>query len=429
MPIRLLFPIAAALLVTATASPADASCKRVLYALASGAQEDSPTPQGVVAAGVFVVDTDRNELTYRVAVFGLSSPETSTHLHGFAPPGQSAFVKLFLDGSSPVKQGVMQFTEAEEPMILAGYMYLNVHTVRYPLGEAKGQVMSSLAELDGQQVSPPVQTPARGYALLNINAAANRVEYYIRHIGLSAEETETTFRGPAGFGQNGPILATLPAGNPKIGVWLYGDEDEEALLRGRAYVNVASAAFPGGELRGQIAASVAVLDGKQESPPVNTTAGGFGIFSLDTAGDALGFDIRSVGLVETAAHIHGLAPKGVTAPPLFTLPPTARKLGTWAYDPAHESGLLGGLTYVNVHSTAFAGGEIRGQIEFPGLPCAGDVDGDGQVGQTDLGALLAAYGSQSGAAGYSPCADLDGDGEVDQADLGILLAHFGSTCP
>lgn len=55
-------------------------------------------------------------------------------------------------------------------------------------------------------------------------------------------------------------------------------------------------------------------------------------------------------------------------------------------------------------------------------PGAGDLDGDGDVDQADLGILLANYG-QSVPPGTS--GDLDGDGDVDQSDLGVLLASFG----
>ena len=50
----------------------------------------------------------------------------------------------------------------------------------------------------------------------------------------------------------------------------------------------------------------------------------------------------------------------------------------------------------------------------------GDLDGDGDVDQADLGIMLAAWGS-------SGEGDLDGDGDTDQADLGLLLSHWGET--
>ncbi len=50
-------------------------------------------------------------------------------------------------------------------------------------------------------------------------------------------------------------------------------------------------------------------------------------------------------------------------------------------------------------------------------PCPGDLDGDGDTDQSDLGILLASYNLDGGG-------DLDGDGDTDQSDLGILLADY-----
>jgi hypothetical protein len=53
-------------------------------------------------------------------------------------------------------------------------------------------------------------------------------------------------------------------------------------------------------------------------------------------------------------------------------------------------------------------------------PCPADLNGDGVVGGADLGALLAAWGTNGG--------DIDGNGDTDGADLGVLLAGWGN-CP
>jgi len=62
-------------------------------------------------------------------------------------------------------------------------------------------------------------------------------------------------------------------------------------------------------------------------------------------------------------------------------------------------------------------------------PCPGDINGDDEVGQVDLGILLSAWGTCIGDPLFEPSADLDGSGCIDQPDLGILLANFGHTCP
>ncbi len=53
--------------------------------------------------------------------------------------------------------------------------------------------------------------------------------------------------------------------------------------------------------------------------------------------------------------------------------------------------------------------------------CPGDLDGDLDVDQSDLGLLLASYDLDDGG-------DVDGDGDTDQSDLGVLLANYGTDC-
>ena len=57
--------------------------------------------------------------------------------------------------------------------------------------------------------------------------------------------------------------------------------------------------------------------------------------------------------------------------------------------------------------------------------CPGDVDGDGDTDQSDLGVLLSVWCSHPGDPDWNPNADLDGDDHVGQGDLGILLANWG----
>jgi glucose/arabinose dehydrogenase len=74
-----------------------------------------------------------------------------------------------------------------------------------------------------------------------------------------------------------------------------------------------------------------------------------------------------------------------------------------------------------------SGGEIFKIVPADGLHglcCLGDIDADGDTDQSDLGVLLAAYGSCDGDAAFDARADFDGNDCVDQADLGALLADY-----
>jgi Cu/Zn superoxide dismutase len=114
-----------------------------------------------------------------------------------------------------------------------------------------------------------------------------------------------------------------------------------------------------------------VLEGCQEVPQVDTAATGSGTITVDTTSNMLSFDISFSGLSsnEIAAHIHGFAPRGMEAGVLFTLPAGSPKTGVWSYMQGQEAGILAGQTYVNIHSTANDGGEIRGQIDNLGSGC------------------------------------------------------------
>ena len=76
-----------------------------------------------------------------------------------------------------------------------------------------------------------------------------------------------------------------------------------------------------------------------------------------------------------------------------------------------------------IHVTTIAKGLVV--LEWTGMPCPGDLNGDRAVDLADLGILLADFGCTGGGCP----GDVDGDGDTDLADLGILLANFGQNCP
>jgi hypothetical protein len=110
---------------------------------------------------------------------------------------------------------------------------------------------------------------------------------------------------------------------------------------------------------------LANLNGPQEVPAVASPGHGNAFLTFDLTTKMLCYDVVYGSLVaaEILAHIHGPALPDVSAPPLFTLPLGNPKNGCVGPLTAAQKGdLLKGLYYVNIHSAAFPGGEIRGQI-------------------------------------------------------------------
>jgi len=146
------------------------------------------------------------------------------------------------------------------------------------------------------------------------------------------------------------------------------------------YYNVHSTANPSGEIRGQIAPSAtsyatdkgalassntfsALLSGAQEVPANLSKASAYGTVVLDPTAKTISAVLVANGIVGTAAHIHKELP-GVSGSVIFPLTggPTVWTLAATSITDAQIADLKAGAYYLNVHSTAAPGGEIRGQI-------------------------------------------------------------------
>ena len=105
----------------------------------------------------------------------------------------------------------------------------------------------------------------------------------------------------------------------------------------------------------------------QEVPPVAGGGKGNGTFTLNPATKELTWNVTYSGLSgdATAAHIHGPAAPGANAGVVVNLAPSGAKSplsGKATLTDAQIADLSSGKYYVNVHTAANKGGEIRGQI-------------------------------------------------------------------
>lgn len=100
-------------------------------------------------------------------------------------------------------------------------------------------------------------------------------------------------------------------------------------------------------------------------PGVASSGSGMGEFTYDPATRVLTYNVTFAGLTgpATAAHIHGPAEPGANAGPVVPLAGATSPLtGTATLTDAQAAELAAGKYYVNVHTNANRGGEIRGQI-------------------------------------------------------------------
>jgi hypothetical protein len=220
-------------------------------------------------------------------------------------------------------------------------------------------------------------------------------------------------------GANGPIVVTLVApGATGRSDGCLDDVDPGLLDRiatdpGAFYVNVHTTPFPNGAVRGQLQPAVTEgellatrLSGTSEVGPDGEPAvgdpDGTGISTVAVSTSArracVEIDVQGIVLPAAAAHIHQAA-AGVNGPIVVPLtPPGADGISRGCargLDPALVQAIATDPAgfYVNVHTTDFPNGAVRGQ-----LAPAGAVDGTPPVGpcdDTDERACLLPFPSDS----------------------------------
>ena len=107
------------------------------------------------------------------------------------------------------------------------------------------------------------------------------------------------------------------------------------------------------------------LSAQNEVPP--NTSGGSGTGKVELDGNTLKWNISYSGLTGpvTAGHFHGPAPAGSNAGVVvpFAGPLASPIIGSATLTPAQVDQLKQGLWYINLHTAANPGGELRGQVK------------------------------------------------------------------
>ena len=109
----------------------------------------------------------------------------------------------------------------------------------------------------------------------------------------------------------------------------------------------------------------AELQGSQEVPAITTKGTGAADLTYDTATKKLTWKVTFSGLTgpATAAHFHGPAEAGKNAGVAVPIAGSASPMdGSATLTDAQAADLAGGKLYVNIHTAANKGGEIRGQV-------------------------------------------------------------------
>ena len=119
---------------------------------------------------------------------------------------------------------------------------------------ARAEVVPIHATMDGAHEVPPKTTNGKGTMQGTYDTTSHKLTYTVTYSGLTGPATMAHFHGPAGPGVNAPVVVPIAGAtsSPATGSATLTEAQGQDLLNGRMYVNVHTAANPGGEIRGQV---------------------------------------------------------------------------------------------------------------------------------------------------------------------------------
>jgi len=108
--------------------------------------------------------------------------------------------------------------------------------------------------LDGASEVPPNTSAGKGTADVDYDADTKKLSWKLTYSGLTGPATAAHFHGPAEAGKNAGVAVAIPAAtsSPAEGSAVLTDAQAADLMAGHYYINVHTAANPGGEIRGQV---------------------------------------------------------------------------------------------------------------------------------------------------------------------------------
>ncbi len=371
------------------------------------AQEVPPDTFKGGGTAVVVLNKGRGQIDYWITYRGLSDSAIAGHFHTGAAGVPGPVVRGIITGKAPKSttlNGSWKFTDGTQPLtnalidsLIAGHVYLNIHTPVKPGGEIRGQLVLKggtgfVASPDGAHEVPAKAFPGTGTGSFILNAARNQVSYNITYIGLSTNITGGHIHTGAP-GVNGGVVKPIgTAGDSSeftdIGTWKTTDVSNaltkaliDSMLIGSTYTNWHTTNNPGGEIRGALNMTTGVgftarLDASQEGLADTSHAVGTGSFGITPGRDTINYSITYYGMSgnTTAGHFH-VAPAGAAGGVVKSITgatgPATTLIGNWtttdatqALTQANAESLFVGHMYVNFHTSLFPGGETRGQLQF-----------------------------------------------------------------
>jgi len=304
---------------------------------------------------------------------------TAIHLHsGMAGTNGGVVSALEADATNAnVYHVSIDLGSENQAAYTKGALYFNLHTNDNASGELRGQLLTDVLSLTkitlsgDQQIPNPISSSGSAMGFITLNSSTGAYDANIRYMNLS--DVTAAHIHQAYAGSNGGVVGTFTMSSSETDFLelsgTFSLDEIAAFENGEHYFNLHTSSNASGELRGQvipknISMIRSTLDSDQVVESVNSNAMGIAYSTVNmSTGNIVAnlqlFDISDV----SAIHIHqGTA--GSSGGVVLTL--SSSETDIWgvsdSLDTAELAQFKDGDLYYNVHTAAFAAGEIRGQI-------------------------------------------------------------------
>jgi|GEM_PF-4998033 len=210
---------------------------------------------------------DENETVLTLSCEHTVADPTASHIHAGFGNENGPVVQDLGNPASPIQ--IQWLLDDEEVVrLLAGGLYVNVHTAAHPAGHVRGQLKPSQplagetlsVALTGDAVVPAVTTAASGACYIGVEPVETKfvpiqeinLDIRCTHDADDVTGAELVLGGAEG--EEGTVIIDLGDGTAPIEAELTLDDSDQVqdFLEGEAYIQILSDDNPDGELRGQL---------------------------------------------------------------------------------------------------------------------------------------------------------------------------------
>lgn len=246
------------------------------YGVVLTGSQERPSPTSTPGWGnatVSFTDSTHTNINVTLTVANLGSPITGAHIHEKAAGSDTGGIVVSFTGLTSFSNGKLTGTFPIDPAVAARLIanpanfYMNVHTSQFPNGAIRGdlapltgQFITYVAELRGANENPSTPSTAFGMAFVTIDTINKTLTW---DVTSNVVNPTLAHIHPGAAGTNGGVLITFATsasaftnGRTSGTVSIAGLTDQQfsdlTTKPQNFYVNVHSAANPGGEIRGQL---------------------------------------------------------------------------------------------------------------------------------------------------------------------------------